>query len=163
MVINQWGYGGKVAMVTIRRRPWTIVHWSCLIMWLLTVFEVELFVECVGGNEGIVDDNFSKDSSDESLNFGMKYINENMMKAMICVYTSLLTKQLTLQNNCILCSFYKLNDFVINWTHDLNNYLLIPCLDSRRAYGSTKIYSKFGGGKSIRMKRKRLSISTHNK
>ena len=32
--------------------------------------EVELFVECVSGNEGVVDDNFSgdsKDISDESL------------------------------------------------------------------------------------------------
>ena len=29
--------------------------------------EVELFVECAGGNEGVVDDNFSEDSSSESL------------------------------------------------------------------------------------------------
>ena len=28
--------------------------------------EVELFVECVGGNEGVVDDNFSSDSEDRS-------------------------------------------------------------------------------------------------
>jgi len=45
----------------------------------------------------------------------------------------------------------------------LNDYLLIPCLDSRIAYGSRKIYSKFGREKLKRMKRKRLSISTHNK
>ena len=33
--------------------------------------EVELFMECVGGNEGVVDDNFSgdfEDNSDESMN-----------------------------------------------------------------------------------------------
>ena len=28
--------------------------------------EVELFVECAGGNEGVVDDNFSSDSEDNS-------------------------------------------------------------------------------------------------
>ena len=33
--------------------------------------EVEFFVECVGGNEGVADDNFygnSEDNSDESVN-----------------------------------------------------------------------------------------------
>ena len=38
-------------------------------------------------------------------------MNEDMMKAMI-VYTSQLTKKLTLNYNCILCTLYELNDFV---------------------------------------------------
>jgi len=41
--------------------------------------EVELFVECVSGNEGVVDDNFSgdsKDISDESLKDVQLYHSE---------------------------------------------------------------------------------------
>ena len=47
-----------------------------------------------------------------------------------CTYTSLLTKKLTLNYNCILCTLYELNDFVNNWTLNLNDYLQISCLDS---------------------------------
>ena len=41
------------------------------------------------------------------------------MEAMICVYTSLLTKKLTLNDNCILCTLYELNDIVKNLNPEL--------------------------------------------
>jgi len=49
----------------------------------------------------------------------MKCINEDMMKAMIVHTQALLAKQLTLNENCILCSLFELNDIVKNLNPEL--------------------------------------------
>ena len=74
-----------------------------------------------------------------------------------CTYTSLLTKKLTLNDNYKLCTLSELSDFDINWTLNLNNYLLIPCLDSKRAYGSRKnLLQIWGSKKSIKNAKKKV-------
>ena len=63
-MINQWGYGGDgdYKEMTMDSHALELSNYV-----IANSCEVVLFVECVGDNEVVVDDNFSKDDNDESL------------------------------------------------------------------------------------------------
>ena len=94
----------------------------------------------------------------------MKCMNEDMMKAIIVYIQAIWPKSLPWMIIVSFAPFISWMIFVIIWTLNLNNYLLIPCLDSRRAYGSRQNLPQIWGTKvSYNAKKKVKHHHTTNK
>jgi len=81
------------------------------------------------------------------------------MKAMIVHTQALLTKQLTLNDNCILCSLFELNDIVKNLNPDSKCEIIIGQCSST-CLVRCKLFAWTAAGRRVRIMRTNMTTLT---